>query len=347
MKPVTFMVAGALDQPTGGYLYDRAIIDGLRADGIAVNIVELEGAFPLADTTARTALDDALTACSSDASIVIDGLAACALPDVVALHAANRAIVILVHHPLCDETGLAADTRDHLLELERRALACAAHVVVTSHFTAHRLVALNLAAEGDITVVEPGVHPVMQPQAASEGPCRLLCVASLTPRKGHRLLVEALAQVAELDWLCDFVGDDRRDAEEARAIGEAIARQGLEERVRLCGAQDQQALDGYYARADIFVLASWYEGYGMVIDEAVAHGLPIVTTTGGALADTFPTGAGMAVAPGDAAALAGALRTLIADSEQRGCAAAASRAARERQRDWPTVARQFAAVLSS
>ncbi|MES1948311.1 group 1 glycosyl transferase [Salinisphaera sp. C84B14] len=347
MRQVSFLVAGAIDQPTGGYFYDRAIVGGLRSDGIDVDVIELDGVFPVPDSAAISALDRALAACAPNTSIVIDGLAAGGLPEVVERHAANRSLVVLVHHPLCDETGLAADTRQRLLEAERRTLACAARVVVTSQFTARRLVALNLAEESRITVVEPGVRPAIQARTASQGPCRLLCVASLTPRKGHRLLVEALAQVADLDWRCDFVGDDQRDANEARAVREAIEHHGLAERIRVHGPQDSESIDAHYAAADVFVLASYYEGYGMVIDEAVAHGLPIVTTTGGALADTFPTGAGMSVAPGDANALAQALRTLIDDAEQRGCAAAAARSARARQRDWPAVARRFAAVLAS
>ena len=346
MTAAAFVVAGALDQPTGGYVYDRAIIDGLRADGVDIEVVELAGTFPVADDTARAALDRSLAHASPRTPVIVDGLAAGGLPEIVERHASERSIIVLLHHPLCDETGLEDVTQARLLRSERRVLACATRIIVTSRFTARRLVSLALAGEDAITVIEPGVRPATPAHVAHQGAPRLLCVASIIPRKGHRLLVDALAQLRDLDWVCDFVGDDKRDADETKALHQAIDRHGLSERIRLHGSQTTQALEHYYARADIFVLASYYEGYGMVIDEAVAHGLPVVTTTGGALADTFPTGAGIVVAPGDTNALAQALHTLIDDAEQRGCAAAAARIARSRQRDWTAAAREFAAVLA-
>ena len=347
MSAATFIVAGALDQPTGGYVYDRAIIEGLRSQGFEIEVVELAGQFPLVDDTARTALDHALANSPAHMPIVIDGLAAGGAPEVVERHAATRPIVVLLHHPLADETGLDAASAARLLESERRVLACARHIVVTSLFTARRLAVLGLARSADVTVIEPGVRTAQPSRPTSGSPCRLLCVASLIPRKDHLMLVEALARLAELDWVCDFVGDDQRDPAQAQAIRAAIDRHGLTDRIRLRGSQPRAAIDDFYAGADLFVLASRYEGYGMVIDEAVAHGLPIVTTTGGALADTLPVGAGIAVAPGQSEAMAEALRTLITDTQQRACAAAGARAARARQRDWNAAARAFAAVLSA
>ncbi|ERJ17933.1 type III pantothenate kinase protein [Salinisphaera shabanensis E1L3A] len=346
MTAAAFVVAGALDQPTGGYVYDRAIIDGLQADGVDIEVVELAGTFPVADDTARAALDRTLARASPRMPVIVDGLAAGGLPEVVERHAGQGALIVLLHHPLCDETGLDDATQAHLLESERRVLACATRIIVTSRFTARRLVSLALAREDAITVIEPGVRPATLAHVAHQGAPRLLCVASIIPRKGHRLLVDALAQLRDLDWVCDFVGDDKRDADETKALHQAVDRHGLSSRIRLHGSQNTQALERYYERAAIFVLASYYEGYGMVIDEAVAHGLPIVTTTGGALADTVPAGAGIVVAPGDTNALAQALHTLIDDAEQRGCAAAAARIARSRQRDWAAAAREFAAVLA-
>lgn len=339
-----FIVAGALDQRTGGYIYDAAIIRALRSSDWPIDVLELDGEFPWPDTTAEQSLEQALAGLDDGRLVILDALAAGALPAVVKRHAPRLTIVVLVHHPLADETGVAEDRANELLARERRLLACAAQVVTTSGFTADRLQELELL-QTRAAVVEPGVE---RPPVAARNPdatCRLLCVATLIPRKGHLVLVEALSHCADLDWVCDCVGDTERDPAQAQAVRRAIEDAGLEDRIRLHGALDSAALAERYAQADVFVLPSWYEGYGMVVTEAIAHGLPVITTTGGALAQTLPSGAGCAVAPGDTAALAEALQSFIGDRDARAGAAEAAARARDALRSWQTAGNDFAAVL--
>lgn len=344
MKSVTVVVAGDPHQLTGGYIYDARIAIGLRRAGWTVAVEGLAGRFPDADDTAAAALDAVLARQHDDALVVVDGLALGGLPAVAESHAARLRLVALVHHPLADETGLAASTREHLEQSERRALQAVARVVVTSHFTARRLAAFELPRDR-LHVVEPGVAPARPAAGSSGSGCQLLCVATLIPRKGHDVLIDALARVADLDWHCDCVGALDRDPDFRERIAARIDAHGLADRIRLRGTYDAEALDGAYHAADLFVLASHYEGYGMVISEAIAHGLPVVTTTGGALADTLPAGAGRQVEPGDVAALAGALRAMIGDSGIRAQAREAALAARRHLRDWDAAADEFAAIL--
>lgn len=346
MSTLDFVVAGALDQPTGGYRYDRCLIDALRALGHTVTVHELPGRFPRADEAATRALEQTLARCADDAVVVVDGLVCGDLPEPMERHAGRLALVVLVHHPLCDETGLATAESARLKTREARSLAAAQRIVTTSGFTAARLNALGLT-DRLATVVEPGVAVAPPRPARSAGPCRLLCVATLVPRKGHATLVAALARIAELDWRCDCVGDTRRDPAHAQAIQAAIDAAGLSGRVRLHGALSDAELERAYARSDLFVLASHYEGYGMVVTEAIAHGLPVVTTTGGALADTLPAGTGEAVDSNDAPALAEALRALMVDPERRAALRRAVLSARDALRSWPGVAREFAEVIAS
>lgn len=346
MKAATFILPGALSQRTGGTIYDAAIIAALRDAGWHIDILELDGRFPGPDETAQTALDNALGAQPDDALVVLDALAGNALPTVMQRHAARLRLVVLVHHPLADETGLGADRAAELLARERRALACADRIVVTSRFTGERLRELGLT-ERIARVVEPGVTRRPLAHGSSGAACRLLCVGAIVARKGHLVLIDALTQLATTDWRCDVVGDDRRDPDHAERVRRAIADAGLEQRIQMHGALDARALDDCYAQADLFVLASHYEGYGMVITEAIAAGLPIVTTTGGALGATLPAGAGLAVAPDNVPALADALRRMITDPFLRAAAAREAQRARRNLRDWRTAGSEFARALET
>ncbi|SDK96738.1 Glycosyltransferase involved in cell wall bisynthesis [Franzmannia pantelleriensis] len=341
------IVAGDPGQLTGGYVYDAHIVEALEKRGWWVQVVGLAGRFPDPDERAKDALETALAAQPDDARVVIDGLAMGGLPEVLEAHASRLDLTALVHHPLADETGLDEATRVRLFDSEARALALVARVISTSAFTARRLRDFGVAVS---QVVEPGVEPAaLAPSALdledSERPQRLLCVASVTPRKGHDLLVEALAGLDAARWTCDCIGGLDRDPEHAERVAASVVGHGLTEQFRLLGERDPQALDTAYREADLFVLPSHYEGYGMVVTEALARGLPVITTTGGALRFTLPQGAGLAVAPGDVGALRGVLRRWLEDAGLRRELRRGAIAAREQQRDWQAAGDAFAAAL--
>ncbi|MGH6916573.1 MAG: glycosyltransferase family 4 protein, partial [Geminicoccaceae bacterium] len=301
MMQVHFVVPGPLDQRTGGYLYDKRIVLGLRARGTAVRVRELAGRFPLVDDAARDAAAAALDG-MADGVPVIDGLA---LPAFAGLRdRLHKSWVALVHHPLALESGLAADQVETLARIEGRLLPSARRVIVTSPQTAADLAAYQVPP-ARVGVVLPGTDPAPLARGSGGPGLALLCVAALTPRKGHLVLLEALAELKDLDWHLTCVGSLERDPQTAQAVGAAIARFGLDARVSLVGEQDEAGLSPLYDRADLFVLASYHEGYGMVLAEALARGLPIVSTNVGAIPGTVPASAGTLVEPGDPAALAG------------------------------------------
>src|SRR5262249_9289704 len=256
-----------------------------------------------------------------------------ALPDEVAPHASRLAIVALVHHPLALETGLDARHAAALDDSERRALRAARHVVVTSRGTASALAGYDVAA-GRISVVEPGTDPA--PLASRHEPrhepdvVSLLCVATLTPRKGYELLFDALASVRCRNWRLRCAGSLDRDPATAARLRARLHDATLADRVQFLGDLDTARLAVEYDRADVFVLATLYEGYGMAVAEALARGLPVVSTATGAIADLVGTDAGVVVAPGDAAALTDALTQVIADTDLRERLAAGARRVRDR-----------------
>ncbi len=339
----SFVVAGDPAQLTGGYIYDARIVAALRTRGWEVEVVGLAGRFPIPDPGARQSLQRALASLPDGSRVVIDGLVLGGLPDIVAAHVDRLAITALIHHPLADETGLGEADKAALFASERLALSALSSIITTSAFTARRLADYGVAAER-ITVVEPGAAPSPLAAADHEVP-QLLCVATLTPRKGHLLLVEALARIEHLAWSCDCIGSLARDPVHADRVATAIAARGLAGRIRLCGEQAHDALGQAYAGADLFVLPSWFEGYGMVVTEALAFGLPVLTTRGGALAEILPPGAGLQVPPGDVDALAEALRSLLEGPALRHRLRDGARQARLGLRGWEPAGHAFAAAL--
>ena len=346
---VHFLVPGSLDTRTGGYGYDREIIAGLERRGWTVGVHEVPGAFPFPSAASRDAAATILASLPEGARVVVDGLALGALPGEAQREAARLRLVALVHHPLADETGLSPGQRASLEASERRALQFVRHVVVTSKRTAATLDRFGVAPSS-ITVIEPGTDRA--PQARGSGghgsggnTVELLCVATVVPRKGHDVLVRALAAMAGAPWHLTCVGGLDRDEAWVTALRAQVAAAGLEHRIAFVGELDRAPLDACYAAADVFVLPTWYEGYGMAVAEALARGLPVVSTATGAIADLVGPGAGVLVPPGDAAALAAALSAVVTDAAYRSRLAAGARLARARLPSWDDAAELMARTI--
>jgi glycosyltransferase involved in cell wall biosynthesis len=252
--------------------------------------------------------------------------------------------VALVHHPLADETGLSAADRERLAASERRALTAARHVIVTSQATAAGLSRYGVAA-GSITVVEPGTDAAPQARGSGGPDVELLCVASLVPRKGHDVLLRALAPLADEAWHLTCVGGLDHDPGWTATIRAQVHTLGLDDRVSLIGALGRSELDRRYDRADVFVLPTWYEGYGMAVAEALARGLPVVSTATGAIGDLVGDAAGRLVPAGDAAALSAALAPLLRDAALRARLGAGAREAWGRMPSWIDAAVRTERVL--
>jgi glycosyltransferase involved in cell wall biosynthesis len=338
-----FLIPGDWNTPTGGFTYDRRMVLALREAGWTVGVHCLDGAWPHPGADDLAAASTCIASFPDNTLVVADGLALGALAEVVAPHAERLRWVALVHHPLHLETGLSEATRLSLLTGETRALRHARHVVVPSRATAGDVANMGVAPE-HIAVVEPGTDPVpVSSVPRRAGPLRLLCVATLTARKGHSLLLQALASLMHLDWELHNVGSATRDLDTANQLRALAAPLG--DRVVWHGEMDSTALQAHYAAADVFVLASLHEGFGMVITEALAHGLPVVASDGGALAQTLPLDAGLQVPAGEVAPLKAALERMLTDAALRERLGAGARAAAGRLATWPQQAACLAAVL--
>jgi glycosyltransferase involved in cell wall biosynthesis len=230
---------------------------------------------------------------------------------------------------------------------ERDALAAARGVVVTSPSTSTLLVDDYDVPPELITVVCPGTERGEAAAGSSDGIVRLLAVGAVVPRKGFDVLIEALAPLANLPWRLTIAGDRTRDLKTDEQLEADLKQHGLSARVDMLGAVPPNRIGALYTGADIFVLASRYEGYGMAFAEALAHGLPVIGTTAGAIPDTVPASAGVLVEPNDVKALTRTLRMLIENPKERKWLASGAREAGIALPTWETQAKLFAGAIEA
>jgi glycosyltransferase involved in cell wall biosynthesis len=344
-KECVFAVPGDLSADTGGYRYDSALLAALNETGRPARHLRLPDSFPFPTAGDMANAIDSLAEVPADGVLIVDGLAFGAL-DTAALDRIRAPVVALVHHPLGHESGLPAATARRLSALERANLERAAHVLVPSPHIRDVLLADFGVTADRVTVLRPGkpaIRPLSRPGTPPPQPL-ILSVGLLHPRKGHDVLIAALAACADLDWRAVIVGTPwaaGHDDDLKRRIDAA----GLTGRVELAGRVAPDRLARLYADASIFALATRYEGHGIVFDEALVHGLPIVATTAGAVPGTVPLAAGLLVPPDDGAAFADALRALLRDPDRHARMATAARAAGAALPSWADAARRVGAIL--
>jgi glycosyltransferase involved in cell wall biosynthesis len=345
MTRATFVIPGDIDLPTGGYAYDRRLLALFGEHGVDATHLALPGTYPDPSPADLRETRRLVATTQPDDILLIDGLAYGAMPaDMIATF--ERRIVALVHHPLCLEAGTPPLRAHELKRLETAALALAKHVVVTSKTTALTLATDFEVPDDRITIAEPGTDAAQRAKGSGGRPFRLLAVGTVVPRKGYDVLVDALVPLKALDWRLEIAGATDRSPETVAALRAQIAREGLAERITLLGPVDEAHLAKLYDTADGFVMASHYEGYGMVLSEALARGLPIVCTTGGAAAETVPDGAAVKVEPASPRALAWSIgRVLEEDGQLRRSIADAAWAAAAQLPRWNDTARTVAAVI--
>jgi glycosyltransferase involved in cell wall biosynthesis len=304
------------DRPSGGNAYDRRIARGLTAAGWTVHIHEVAGSWPRPDAESLGALAAAVRGIPNGALVLIDGLVGSPAPEVLCREVGRLRIVALVHMPLGHG---AADNGARARE--GTLLSAVASVITTSAWARHALLELYSVPSEHIHVAEPGVDPAdLAPGTDTAG--ALLSVAALIPGKGQDVLLDALAPLTGLQWQCHCVGSLDRDPAFVKVLRRRVSQSGMDGRVRFPGAQAETDLARSYAAADLLVLPSRAETYGMVIVEALARGLPVVAAEVGGVPEALGRGAngtrpGLLVSPGDPASLRGALRAWLEDAGLR------------------------------
>jgi glycosyltransferase involved in cell wall biosynthesis len=342
---VHVVLPGDIDDPanpSGGNTYDRRICQGLADSGWSVREHAVHGAWPRPGVTERADLARVLSAVPDNAVVLLDGLVASAVPDVLAPQARRLRLIILVHMPLGDDTVAARCA-------EREALAAAVSVITPSAWARRRLLDLYGLPAGRVHVATPGVDSAPLAPGSDAG-SKLLCVAVVTPHKGYDLLTQALATVADQPWSCLCIGALSRDAGFVDRLRRQTRGYGIAGRVRFVGPRTGDELAAAYAAADLLVLASRGETYGMVVTEALARGIPVLATAASGLPEALgraPDGSlpGILVQPGDPAALAGALRRWLSDTDLRQRLRRSARARRATLSGWAVTSELISKVL--
>lgn len=333
------------DAVSGGYNFDRAIVAGLRTLGHAVTVVEQKGRHPLPDAAAEADARRVLGAVPADATLVIDGLGLPAFSALADDPAIARAVG-LIHHPTPLEKGLSEADAAELRTREAAVLGKLARLVATSNATAAQLGGMGIAAQR-ISVVEPGTAPAARAPGTRGAGCHILSIGALVPRKGHDVLLRALGRLPDLDWQLTIVGQADRDAPHAAMLHALAEELGIAQRVTFAGEVTGDALEDLWQVTDVFALATWHEGYGMAAAEALARGIPLAVTAGGAIADLAQPAFSIMSKPGEHAMLSKGLRRVIFDGEQRARMKDAAWEAGRKLPDWPAQAEKFAAALTA
>lgn len=346
MSVVHLVVPDGFDlpsRPSGGNLYDRRLAQELSETGWSVRVWPVAGTWQPGGSLADGPLTDILAAIPDAAVVLVDGLVASRAGSELLPHSARLRVVVLVHQPTPDAERAATV----------RAVLGAAHTVVTtSEWTRRRLVERDSVAPSRVRVAVPGVDRAPLAPASSSGE-RLLCVAAVTREKGHDLLLAALGSILDLPWRCTCVGPLDRDVELVEELGvspEGTLRGPLRMPVTFTGIRVGAALDATYAAADLLVLPSRAETYGMVVTEALARGVPVLATAVGGVLEALGGGtehgrAGALVPPDDVQALASTLRSWLGDEDLRRRWRAAARQRRTTLPRWSDTARRVAQVL--
>ncbi len=346
MTAVHFILPNDIDDPefpSGGNVYDRRVSHGLTAAGWPVTEHPVHGQWPRPSEGERAEFASVLGAVPQGSTVLLDGLVACAAPEVLEPQAKRLRLVVLVHMPLA---GLS----EGFLLSERRALSAAAAVVTTSSWSRRRLLELYPLAGDSVHVVTPGVDPAAVVPSSAQG-SRLLCVAAVAAHKGHDVLVRALAGVADLVWSCVCVGTLRREPGFVDEVRKLARVSGIADRVHFAGPSSRSGLDVRFAQADLFVSASRGETYGMAVTEALARGIPVLATQVGGLPEALgraPDGSlpGLLVPAGDPEVFASALRRWLKGEKLRGELRQSARDRRATLEGWEVTTRRLADVLS-
>jgi glycosyltransferase involved in cell wall biosynthesis len=334
-------------QVSGGNRYDREVCTDLRGAGWSVTEIAAEGPWPRPDADALTSLARSLDALPDRALVLVDGLIASAARAVLVPRSERLRLVVLVHMVFGGQLvgGAAVPERD-----ESAVLGAARAVVTTSDWTRRRLLERYRLPAARVSVARPGTEPApVSPRTPGGG--RLLCLGTLWPLKGQDLLLEALGSLGDLPWRCTLVGPLDRDPGFVDSLARRATAAGIADRVRMPGTRTGSALRREYEDADLLVLPSRAETYGMVVTEALAAGVPVVATAVGGIPEAVGRTAcgvpGLLVPPDDSAALAAALARWLTDAGLRRRLRGAALRRRETLPDWRTTGERIRSVLAA
>lgn len=339
-QPRRLVFANSLDYAplTGGFVYNTRLIRELGLRGWEILPLDLPAGFPRPDVAAKTRSADLLSALPDDALVIADQICLSPLADELAREAQRLRLVMIFHHPIAMEEGLSAAERARFMAAERAALACCRVAVATSRTTADTLIADYGVPAARVVVALPGIDRFEMAPPPEGGVPRLLSVGAVIPRKGYHDLIEALAGLTHVPWSLGIVGDLDRAPDYAARLRARLRTLGLADRVVIRGGIAPSELDEEWQSAHAYVAASLHEGYGMAVAEAIARGLPTVTTGADAVREWLDPAAALIVPERAPEALRDAIRRVLTEPSLRSELRAAALAQAARFPNWSDAA---------
>jgi glycosyltransferase involved in cell wall biosynthesis len=312
MKDLHFIIPGDINTLAGGYVYDKMILEGLRRKGHIVSVHELDADFPFPSSDSLIRCKHVFKTIPAGDPILIDSLIFGSIPDILGdLHAKNP-IVAIIHLPLSKNPNYSPSIQAQLARQEKVAFRYTDKVVAVSDFTKQLLAEYNVDPS-IIKVINPGVSAVSQKTDFPGCPEKLLCVGSYLPGKGQILLVEALAKIKSLPWTLNMYGIKEFDRAYVQNILTKIKIEGLSDRIFMNSPVSNEELHNCYLNADLFILPTYFENFCMSLNDALAHGLPVITTNGSGIPYSVPGNMGLFVRHGNVPELSDAIRKLLTD----------------------------------
>jgi glycosyltransferase involved in cell wall biosynthesis len=344
---ITVFAPGSFAAATGAIVYDTSLAEALRGLGHDARMVRIAGCHPLPDEAARVGAAAAWAASDDAALRIIDGNCLAAWEGQEdALQA--RGVVGLIHHPLALEPFQDAATAAEHARIEARLLPLLSAILVPSQEMRNRLLAAYAVDPQRISVLMPGLSGTLpRSLLAEDGPCRILALGSLIPRKGHDILLRALVRLVDLDWHLTLCGDQTADPAHVAELRNLRDRLGLAEHVSILPSQGGAALEALWQSSEIFASATWFEGYGMAIAEALRRGIPVAVTTAAAIGAPLSPETAVIVEPGDHEQLSKALRRMIYSRTLRQLMSDAAWAATRNLPLWEDQARHLLEIVPS
>lgn len=272
MKEIYLLFTGEYYSISGGYIYNRKLVENLKTFGVEVKLVQLSEK-QVSDSPGTTEnLELILSKIPTGSILLIDSLAFGSNHTLWKKYYHSQILVPLIHLPLFLNIDFSSDFM--IKEKELEALSFARHIIVTSSFTK-----LALEKEGvsvsKISVIIPGVEVLTKKKHYPFFPRQFLCVSNINRYKNQLLLLTVLTRLKHFDWILHLVGSTRTDPDYFYTILSFISANELDKKVVIHGELSGDRLFEKYSQSDLFLFPSTFETYGMVIAEALNSGVPV------------------------------------------------------------------------
>jgi glycosyltransferase involved in cell wall biosynthesis len=338
---VYFFITGDIHSLTGGYLFNMHIINGLKQKGYTV--VVLGSDLKLNDKEGLERISRAgLEKLPLGACVIVDSIVLASLHQIVNEFRGRLKFLGLMHLPVSYD--ISSGVHGKLDNEELKALNHMELVIVTGRFTCDLLCNAGLNRK-KIMIVEPGTEHFPRKRQYKSIPSELLCIANYSAVKAQDILVRGLSMLTAWNWTMHLFGDMEREPGYTTAIRLLIQQLKMENRIFMHGIAGRHEISRIYLNADLFVMPSLFESYGMALTESLAHGIPVVTTTAGNIPDTIPAGMGLLTEPANAGQLAEAIRSLFDEPSKYFALCSAASQYYRQARSWDQAVAEFEVII--